>query len=146
MRFPQAYVLKGQLPTGVTGFTGAAPQTLASAALDSGLVGSYLAARVYAKATTNTLTITGKWQVLDDDGSSWRDAIDQTNVADTILVTGTGSAVTAVKVISAPNSCLAGGRQCRFLLTTGVASGGGAGTDEGSIAYEYRQPVNVLGS
>jgi hypothetical protein len=146
MRFPQQYVLKAQLPTGLTAITGAAPQTVAGNQLDSGNVGQSLAARVSCAITTNTLTIAAQWQVLDDDGSTWRNAVDQTNSSDTVLQTGTGTLVTKDFYIVAPAGILAGSRFVRLLLTSGTGSGGGAGVDSASVEYDYRAPVNTLGS
>lgn len=143
MRYPAANLFRAQLPTGVVGFTGAAPQTVAGNQLDSGLC-TMLCARVYAKATTNTLTLLAKWQILDDDGSTWRDFIDQNNTTNTVLVTGTGSAVTTVKYINAPNGLLAGGRFVRMIVVSGVGVGGGAGTDEASVEYDYRGVAFVV--
>lgn len=122
--------------TGVAGLTGAAPQTgagntLASCNVEPGTLGAH----VYAKATTNTLTITGKWQT-SANGSTWRDCALSNNAANVALVTGTGSAVTATKRVSAPAGAL-GQRYVRFVVVSGVGVGAGAGTDEYSIAYSY---------
>lgn len=131
-------------PTGVTGLAGAAPQTGAgntiSIASPEGNgatveVGS-LSARVYAMATTNLLTITARWQV-SDNGSTWYTAIESNNAAETVLVTGTGVAVTATKAISAPDAVY-GYKYARCVVVTGVGVGGGAGVDEYSISYNYR--------
>lgn len=122
--------------TGVAGLSGAAPQTGAGNSIVScNVEPGTLGAHVYAKATTNLLTITGKWQT-SANGSTWRDCDVANNAANVALVTGTGSAVTTTKRISAPASAL-GQRYCRFVVVTGAASGGGAGTDEYSIAYSY---------
>lgn len=145
MRFPQSYVTKAVTPA-ATGFTGAAPQTVAGAALDSGLASITIGARVYCKATTNTLTLTAKWQVLDNDGSTWIDVVESNNPANVIMVTGTGSAVISTKMISAPLSVTSGSRQCRVLVTSGVGVGAGAGSDEAQVTYDFRAPVNVYGS
>lgn len=122
--------------TGVLGLTGAAPQTGAGGTLPScNVEPGTLGAQVYAKATTNTLTITGKWQT-SANGSTWRDCDVPNNAANVALVTGTGSAVTATKRVSAPAAAL-GQRYCRFVVVSGVGVGAGAGTDEYSIAYSY---------
>jgi hypothetical protein len=128
--------------TGTLGLTGSAPQTGAGATIASTSVEpGTLSAHVYAKATTNTLTITGKWQT-SADGSTWRDCVTPNNAANVVLVTGTGSAVTATKRISAPSSAL-GQRLCRFVVVSGVGVGGGAGTDEYAISYSYL-PASVV--
>ena len=120
----------------VTGISGAAPQTgagtsLASCNIEPGTLGAH----VYAKATTNTLTITGKWQT-SANGSTWRDCFLANSAANLALDTGTGSAVTATKRIPAPAAAL-GQRPVRFVVVSGVGVGAGAGTDEYSISYSY---------
>ncbi len=140
MAIPNSYVKTGVNSTGVLGLTGAAPQSgNGKAVVMANVATDTLAARVYALATTNTLTITGKWQVLDDDGSTWIDCRSSTNAAQVILVTGTGSAVTLTASFAAPNGVY-GRKQARFVVTSGVGVGGGAAVDEYSIAYDYRIP------
>ena len=141
MYVPQALVRRSVKGTGILGLTGAAPQTggTTTAVTMNEVTDGTLAARVYAKATTNLLTITGKWQVLDDDDATWVDVVESNNPANVALVTGTGSAVVATKLIAAPPAVY-GRRQARFLLTTGAAAGGGAGVDEFNVSYDYRLP------
>lgn len=125
--------------TGATGFTGAAPQAVNGTALSHvgiSLALSSLSANVYAKATTNTLTLTGKWQV-SNDGSTWNDAYPANRPANVVIVTGTGSAIVDTIVVEAPNSVY-GKRYSRFVVTSGVGVGGGAGVDEAKISYNYR--------
>jgi hypothetical protein len=116
----------------VTGFTGAAPQTVAGASINTQECVS-LSVIHYAKATTNTLTVTGKWQV-SVDGSTWYDVYGGNSAALVAQVTGTGSAVTATRVIDAPEAVY-GYPNVRFVSVSGTGSGGGAGVDEASIAY-----------
>lgn len=138
-------IMPNQKPTGTTALTGAAPQTITGNTLPTNQVETgTLGARVYAKATTNTLTITGKWQV-SDNGSTWVDSSGGANApANVTLVTGTGAAVTSTIDIPAP-STVYGRRYARFLLVSGVGVGGGLGTDEGSVAYNYRLPSPLTG-
>lgn len=117
----------------VTGFTGAAPQSVNGATIATGDYDK-LSALHYAKATTNTLTITGNWQVTRDGGSTWYDVYGPNSAALVAQVTGTGSAVTATRVIDAPEAVY-GWPNARFVSKSGVGVGGGAGTDEASIAY-----------
>lgn len=126
------------LAIATTGFTGAAPQTVAGNTLlvENVKVGT-LAANILAKATTNTLTITGKWQV-SDDNSTWRDAYLPNRPANVVIVTGTGSAVTDNISVAAPDGCYSH-RYTRFIALSGVASGGGAGTDEATISYSFQK-------
>lgn len=115
-----------QQALGVTAVSGAAPQTVTGNTVIMNKVetGS-LSATVYTLATTNTLTLTAKWQV-SDDGSTW-----------VAQVTGTGSAVSATRVIPAPDSVY-GKRRARCVVVSGTGSGGGAGQDEANISYNYR--------
>jgi hypothetical protein len=120
--------------TGVatTGFSGAAPQTVAGATIavrDK----INLSALIYAKATVNTLTLTAKWQV-SLDGSTWRDVYGPNRATNVVIVTGTGSAVTDTIVVQAPEAVY-GYPSVRCIVVSGVGSGSGAGSDEASITY-----------
>jgi len=59
---------------------------------------------VYAKATTNLLAITGKWQVRNSASDTWIDARLSHGPIDVAIVTGTGSAVTSTRFVEAPDS------------------------------------------
>lgn len=135
-------LLTGSPPGAVTALSGAAPQTGAGGKVVMSKVqlGS-LSAKVIPKATTNTLTITGKWQV-SDNGTTWYDAALANNAANVILVTGTGSAVTVTRQIDAP-PVVYGSRYARFVVVTGVASAGSG--DEYTIGYSWRMraPIEV---
>ena len=127
-----------QQALGVTAVSGAAPQTVTGNTVIMNKVetGS-LSATVYTLATTNTLTLTAKWQV-SDDGSTWVDcASSPQNATHVAQVTGTGSAVSATRVIPAPDSVY-GKRRARCVVVSGTGSGGGAGQDEANISYNYR--------
>lgn len=125
--------------TGTTALVGAAPQTGAgnplSAVAKRVALGS-LSARVYAQATTNTLTITGKWQVKESAGGTWLDCFASNNAAQVVIVTGTGSAVASTRVVEAPDGAY-GWPFIRYVVTTGVATA--AAGDEFSVGYNYRQ-------
>lgn len=132
-RFDQART--GSPPGTATALSGAAPQTGAGNKLDmSRIQPGTLSAKVAATATTNTLTITGKWQV-SDNASTWYDADLANNAADAVMVTGTGSAVAATRQIDAP-AAVYGARWSRVVVVTGVASAGAG--DEYTIGYDYR--------
>jgi hypothetical protein len=137
MAFNAKLVPAGQA-LGITGFTGAAPQTVAgnTILIDNVKLGS-LSANVYAKATTNTLTITAKWQT-SDDNSTWRDAYLANRPANVVVVTGTGSAVIDNISLSAPD-CVYGHRYARCIAISGVGTGGGAGVDESNVSYAYQK-------
>lgn len=128
------------LPTGVTAITGSAPQTVAGGTIVMGKPNftprpGTLCAEVYGKATTNTLTITAKWQV-SDDNSTWRDAYGPGRPSNVAMVTGTGSAVTDTIRVAAPDSVYSA-NYARCILVSGTGSGGGAGVDEGSVVYHF---------
>lgn len=95
-----------------------------------------LSANLVLNVTTNTLTLTGKWQV-SANGSTWIDAKNSNNAANVVLATGTGSLVTTNICVSAVDAVY-GWLYARFVLTSGVASGGGAGVDDVAISYSYR--------
>lgn len=131
------------LPLATTGFTGAAPQTVGAVAANKIVMAKpnftpaagTLCVEVTAKATTNTLTISAKWQV-SDDGSTWVDAYGPNRPANVAIVTGTGSAVTDTVRIAAPDSVYAA-NYVRAVAYSGVGVGGGAGVDEASLKYHY---------
>lgn len=132
-----SHLRTNQQPTGVTALSGAAPQTGAGNTLSAVAMrvalGS-LSALVYAQATTNTLTITGKWQV-SQNGSTWRDCFTSNNAAQVIIVTGTGSAVASTRAVEAP-ACAYGFPFIRYVVVTGAATA--AAGDEFNIGYNYR--------
>lgn len=95
-----------------------------------------LSALLTMDAETDTLTITGKWQV-SNDGSTWIDVVNGTqNAAGVILLTGTAGADAAVtKCYPAPEAAY-GWRKARFAIVNGVATG--AAADAYTISYCYR--------
>ncbi len=132
-------IKKTQKALAVTAFTGAAPQNVdgntVSMIAEKVAIGS-MSANVYALATTNTLTITAKWQV-SDDNSTWRDCKLPNGALNVALVTGTGSAVTDTLCLAAPD-CVYGKPYARVRLVSGTGSGGGLAVDEGSVSYNWR--------
>lgn len=124
----------------VTAFTGAAPQTINGTGIS--MVAEIvetgtMSANVYALATTNTLTVTAKWQV-SDDGVTYRDCKVPNSALNVALVTGTGGAVTDTVCIAAPD-CVYGKKYARVQLVSGVGVGAGLGQDEGSVSYNWRR-------
>lgn len=95
-----------------------------------------LSALVTVDAETDTITITGKWQV-SNDGSTWVDiANGPQNAAGVVLATGTGGADAAVtKCYPAPDAVY-GWRKARFAIVNGVVTGNTA--DTYAISYCYR--------
>jgi hypothetical protein len=148
MRFPDVYRVRNANPTGIQGISGAAPVTIAGIALDAGYVGGTAppGARVYAKVTTSGLALVAKWQVLDDNGTTWIDVVESNNPANVAFLTGTGSAASVVKILTAPMAAAAGSRSARVVVVSSGASGAGVGTDECSISYEFRQPASYTGT
>lgn len=132
--------------TGYTAISGAAPQTVTGNAIammspdgngSLAVVPGSLSAKVVANINENTLTLTGKWQV-SSDGSTWYNCANAPqNPAAVALVTGTGSPVVTTICVPAPD-VVYGWAKSRFVLTSGVAAGGGAGVDEASISYNFR--------
>ena len=145
MRFPAAYTQRSQAPSGSLPITGAFPIQVSGLALDSGLASIMLGVRVSLTLTTNTLAVSGKWQVLDDDGSTWIDVVESNNPANVTLATGTGTIATTKKVVSAPLAVTAGNRQARFVCLTTAGTGAGGTADFATIAYEFRAPVSAFG-
>lgn len=93
-----------------------------------------LAAKATSTATTNGFTLSGKWQVSNDD-STFYDVALANNAAAVTIVTGTGSAVTATKVYEAPGAVY-GWPYVRFAHLTGGATAGAG--DEHSGSYSFR--------
>lgn len=122
--------------------SGAAPQTTTTKVFDcKGAAEGTLSCYVRWKITTNTLTYTLKWQV-SVDGTTWDDVRPSNNAAVVTLATGTGGAVTAAVVLDAPASVY-GYNNVRCIITTGVASAGGAGVDEiQAFNFSFRKPFN----
>ena len=90
-------------------------------------------------AETNTLTLTGKFQV-SDDNSTWYDlAGDAQNPANVLIATGTAGADTAVtRVLPVPPAAV-GWRYVRAAIVNGVATG--ATGDTYVLSFRYRRNV-----
>jgi len=88
-------------------------------------------------AETNTLTLTGKFQV-SDDNSTWYDlAGDAQNPANVAIATGTAGADTAVtRVLPVPSSAQ-GWRYIRAAIVNGVATG--AAGDTYAFSFRFRK-------
>lgn len=132
----QNYKLIKEYPAPVvTAITGAAPQTVEGPSVLMLNVEKSLSATVYAKATTNALALTAKWQV-SNDNVSWTEIKVPNNASNVALVTGTGSAVTSTVVLSAPDGVY-GKKHARLVVVSSGGTGAGLGADEASIAYNY---------
>lgn len=109
--------------------------------LNNVVVGS-LSAYLDVIAKTNTMTLTGKWQV-SQDGTNWRDIelTGSSGVASSntprILSTGTGSAVEAKTVLPAPDMVY-GYRFCRVCVVVGVADSADP-ADAWAYSYSYQR-------
>ena len=120
-----------------TAFTGAAPKIVSGNAFNTALAArGSLSAHVDYNISTSSITYTGTWQV-SLDGSTWVACHPTNGAADVALcAAGTGSLVTAGKVLDAPD-CVYGYRYARFIVTTAVGSGGGLGVDDAAVSYSY---------
>lgn len=98
---------------------------------------SSLSALCVLLAETNTLTLTVKWQV-SNDNSTWYDfSYSVGNAAPTVVGTGTAGADSAVtKVFEAPQGVL-GWKYARVAFVVGVATG--AAGDTYTYGYNYVQ-------
>jgi hypothetical protein len=140
----QSRIKSNQRGTAVTAVTGAAPQTVAGNAFPMFSAEPFtVSALAYTKATVNTLTLTGKWQGRNIASGTWLDVYTANSAANVAQVTGTGSAVTATRSIAAPRA-LYSVMEARYLITSGVGSGSGLGSDEASVAYNYRTALYQL--
>lgn len=97
-----------------------------------------LSAVVTADAETNTLTLTPRWQVSNDQSTWYTVAGSPDNPATVPLATGTGGADAAVtRVLPAPAAAHAY-QFARLQLVVGVVTG--TSNDTYSIGYTYRVP------
>jgi len=98
---------------------------------------AYLSALCVLLAETNTLTLVVKWQV-SNDNTTWVDCAESiSNVAATVVGTGTAGADTAVtRVFEAPGSVY-GWKYARVAFVVGVATG--AAGDTYTYGYSYVQ-------
>ena len=134
-----AFPLRRLAPTGGSGtFASADAGTVkAAAALQTNSIRlGTLSAYFDVTANTNTLTLTAKWQV-SDDNSTWIDLAPLNNAANVVLATGDGSGVDADKVIGAPTE-IWGWKYVRAVVVSGVASG--SASDTYAIAYRHVMP------
>lgn len=96
-----------------------------------------LSALVTCLAETNTLTITPRWQV-SNDNSTWVNASGAPNTpAGVAIATGTAGADTAVTLLIPATNAVNSARYARLQLVVGVATG--ASADTYTISYCYRQ-------
>jgi hypothetical protein len=101
-----------------------------------------LSAECTTLGETNTITLTPKWQVSRDGGSTWLDvAPNPVNGAYTIQSTGTaGGDVAVTKVIQAPDAVY-GFPLARLAVTVGVVTGGAS--DTYTTAYSWVKPAFI---
>lgn len=140
----QRVVVRGQPIPATLALTGAAPQTATTLAFDpKNASEGTLSVYIKYKITTNTITYTLSWEISADGGTTWVPVAPANNAANVTLATGTGSGVTAEKVIDAPPSAY-GHHLVRAKITTGAAAGGGAAVDEiQAFSYNWRKPFNA---
>jgi hypothetical protein len=147
--FPPSMTSRSFSPSGTTGLSGATSTlVLNGATIPSKYAGQALAARISTTLFTSGLQALVKWQVLDDDGATWRDALSSGNAARVAVNTGAGtSGGTAVTCfVEAPASVMSGSRAARAVIyAAGSGPGAGTGFDTGSIAYDFRAPTIPYG-
>jgi hypothetical protein len=98
-----------------------------------------LSCKAVLLAETNTITLTTKWQV-SNDNSTWVDCANGSqNAAGVIVGTGTSGSDTAVtRVYPAPESVY-GWQWARMVVVVGVTTG--AVGDTYTLSYAYRQVI-----
>jgi hypothetical protein len=145
VQFPSSLCARSFSSSGATGLSGA----VSTLFLYGPTVGSKfaagggLAARIDTTLFTSGLQALCKWQVLDDDGVTFRDAVQAGNLANVANNTGAGTSggTRVVQFVAAPESVTASNRACRAVIyAAGSGPGAGAGFDTGSIAYDFRAP------
>lgn len=88
-------------------------------------------------AETNTITLTGKFQVSDDNSTWYNLAGDAQNPANVLIATGTAGADTAVSVVLPVPSSAIGWKWIRAAVVNLVATG--AAGDTYSFLFRYRR-------
>lgn len=148
IQFPQSYVSRSYLSSGVTGLGGAVASLVLNApTIGAKFFGDFVAARVQTTLFTSGLQVLAKWQVLDDDGATWCDAVDSYNPANVVVNTGAGvsGGTKVVKFIAAPPSVQAGSRPARLQLYAAGSGPANASFDSASVAYDFRAPITPYG-
>jgi len=129
-----------QADTGTTVMTGivAGTTTGGPTLLMSKVVGNTLSALVTVEAETNTLTISVKWQV-SNDNSTWVDVAPYNNAAFVVWATGTGGDDAVItKMLPLPASAY-GWKYARAAVLNLVADGLIADTYRIGYCYEQDQ-------
>jgi hypothetical protein len=136
-------------PSGSTGLSGAvATLQLNGPTIASKYASQTLAARIDTTLFTNGLQALCKWQVLDDDGVTYRDALESSNPARVAVNTGAGTSggTRVVAFVAAPPSVMAASRPARAVIyAAGSGPGAGVGFDTATIAYDFRAPAVPYG-
>lgn len=126
----------GAFPLATTSLnTGTAPQTNEGTTVPivDVEVGT-LSALVAVSAKVNTMTVEPQWRV-SADGSTWYSVKASNNAAAVVMATGTGSAVTATLVISAPDGVY-GWQYANCAVISRVAAAADS-NDSYSVSYNY---------
>lgn len=128
MTYPSKWVSIAGGSGDLTAAPAAGSTTGGTAISTASLVPGSMSCLFTVDAETNTLTLTGKFQV-SDDGSTWYDlAGDAQNPANVVLATGTGGADAAVdRVLPVPMAAF-GWKWVRAAVVNGVATGAAADT------------------
>ena len=138
MIIPSSYIVRGRTAIANTAFANAAaPQVLSGDnLLMAEILPGTLSALCTVDAETNTLTISARWQVSNDDSTYYNCAGSANNAANVALATGTSGADATVTLnIPAPD-CVYAWKYARIQLYTGVATADGT-NDVGAATYSY---------
>lgn len=131
-------IITGHSATGVSAISGAAPKTVAAAAIDMARVEvGTLSALCYGKAGTTSMVLKAKWQV-SYTGSSWYDVFVNAYPTQGTLASQAGTSPVTVALAAPP--CVYGMPFARCVVVSSGASGAGLGTDEASVSYQFRTP------
>lgn len=90
-------------------------------------------------AETNTLTLTGKFQVSNDNSTWYNLAGDAQNPANVLLATGTAGADTAVSVVLPVPLAALGWKYVRPAVVNGVATGAAGDTYAMTFYFRFDQ-------
>lgn len=135
-----AFPARWRTASGGSGDLTAAPvagTTTAGTALGTaGIEAGTLSCLFTVLAETNTLTLTGKFQVSDDNSTWYNLAGDAQNPANVAIATGTAGADTAVSVVLPVPTHALGWKYVRPAVVNGVATG--AAGDTYAMTFHFR--------
>lgn len=131
VRFFSGHVATGDFDSDVAGTTNGGTSIRTNNILPGTLSCVFL-----VDAETDTITITGKWQV-SDDNVTFVDMPTQNNAANVVLATGTAGADAAVTLAIPAPLAISGRKWVRAAVINGVATGNTV--DTFSMTLNYRK-------